>query len=486
MKKRNLIFFVILFALCLTGCGTPNNTGGTNNPPVGGTPNYEVPSIETDKDHYVVGDEIIFNVTNYDDLSLFDITFSDQYCVSLNNEGKYIVKKVGEFEATFTLYDDPNYTSTISFAVYAPQVPLDYTTNAMAVGDKIEVWVYNFDNLFEQNNEDFTFTVSDDKLASIDGRIVTALGKGTFDVIVTSKYHERVTAKVTITVGDNEDLFMIKPPFELNTLKAGDQFYMEISQNYSASEFNWSTNNSEVIRVVDMDGKCQITIVGKGQGAVICYNIKTPTIRTKYTVNITETAEIDYVGRFLDLAYAQVGIKEIGENGQKFGEWYGNPNQPWCAQFVSWNWYHAGLSNDLLVKYQSCYQGMKWCSEQGIMHYVQNYTFPANENMLNGIYSYKREDYIPKSGDIVFFLSNGAGHTGIVGYCDGTYIYTIEGNRSNCAGVWRIKLTNTTITGYASPKYPACSNPKDFSWLKEKQANGSYLWTDVTSGDSWT
>ena len=38
---------------------------------------------------------LLNRITNYDDLSLFDITFSDQYCVSLNNEGKYIVKKVG-------------------------------------------------------------------------------------------------------------------------------------------------------------------------------------------------------------------------------------------------------------------------------------------------------------------------------------------------------------------------------------------------------
>ena len=36
-------------------------------------------------------------------LDLFDITFSDQYCVSLNDEGKYIVKIIKLFFITFPL-----------------------------------------------------------------------------------------------------------------------------------------------------------------------------------------------------------------------------------------------------------------------------------------------------------------------------------------------------------------------------------------------
>ena len=125
--------------------------------------------------------------------------------------------------------------------------------------------------------------------------------------------------------------------------------------------------------------------------------------------------------------------------------------------FVSWNWYHAGLSNDLLVKYMSCSAGMTWCIEQGIFHY--------------------KEDYTPKSGDIVFFMSAGMSHTGIVVYCDGDYIYTVEGNRSNCVDVWRITCNNATITGYASPHYPEYDGtPADFSWITGKDENGEYYW----------
>lgn len=186
--------------------------------------------------------------------------------------------------------------------------------------------------------------------------------------------------------------------------------------------------------------------------------------------NTNKVPDIDYRAKLVQLAYSQVGIYEGKDakgsynNIQKYGAWYGNNGQPWCAMFVSWNWHHAGLSHDLLLKYQGCYTGKEWCEKKGIFKYKKNYT--------------------PITGDIVFFLSNGASHTGIVAYCDGTYIYTIEGNRSNKVGVWRIKLNNKTITGYAVPNYPASSTLEDFSWIKEKQQNGKYLWTHVTSGDS--
>lgn len=182
------------------------------------------------------------------------------------------------------------------------------------------------------------------------------------------------------------------------------------------------------------------------------------------------TPDIDFRGKLVNLAYSQVGIYEGKDskgnynNIQKYGAWYGNNGQPWCAMFVSWNWHHAGLSHDLLIKYQGCYTGKEWCEKKGIFKYKKNYT--------------------PITGDIVFFLNSGASHTGIVAYCDGTYIYTIEGNRSNKVGIWRIKLTNNTITGYAVPNYPASSSLEDFSWIKEKLPNGKYLWTNVTKGDS--
>lgn len=237
----------------------------------------------------------------------------------------------------------------------------------------------------------------------------------------------------------------------------------------SCANINNNTNNEDINNEIIIDNNIDNDIIIDG---VIDEDISDETITNG---NIKEdnsniVPEVDYRGKLVNLAYSQVGIYEGKDakgnynNIQKYGAWYGNNGQPWCAMFVSWNWHHAGLSHDLLLKYQGCYTGKEWCEKKGIFKYKKNYT--------------------PITGDIVFFLSNGASHTGIVAYCDGTYIYTIEGNRSNKVGIWRIKLNNKTITGYAVPNYPASSTLEDFSWIKEKQQNGKYLWTHVTSGDS--
>ena len=237
----------------------------------------------------------------------------------------------------------------------------------------------------------------------------------------------------------------------------------------SCANINNNTNNEDINNEIIIDNNIDSDIIIDG---VIDEDISDENITNG---NIEEdnsniVPEVDYRGKLVNLAYSQVGIYEGKDakgnynNIQKYGAWYGNNGQPWCAMFVSWNWHHAGLSHDLLLKYQGCYTGKEWCEKKGIFKYKKNYT--------------------PITGDIVFFLSNGASHTGIVAYCDGTYIYTIEGNRSNKVGIWRIKLNNKTITGYAVPNYPASSTLEDFSWIKEKQQNGKYLWTHVTSGDS--
>lgn len=483
MKRKTLFLIAMVFLLGLTGCNNNNDDDPNNNTNIPAfTP--VTPNIELKQDYYIIGDIIDFNLTNYESIDLFDISYEPNAGIKTNKDGNLIASKVGEYEIIFTLKTDSNCTCIVNVPIYQRFFSLDVTTETMAAGDQIDFWIYNFDGLYEQSNEDFNFVIDDEKVASINGTTVTALKTGSFNIIATSIHNPNVKASITITVGDLDNTFILRPTMNYKEIKVGDQFYINLNQNYNVNDFTWNTNNSEVIRVAIMDDLCQITIVGEGQGGIICYNNDNPIINAKYIVNVSGIADINYVERFLNLAYQQVGIVEEGENLQKFGEWYKNNGQPWCATFVSWCWYHAGLSNDLLLKYQGCYTGMKWCSEQGIMHYVQDFTFPASENMLNGIYQYNKEQYTPKSGDIIFFLSNGASHTGIVAYCDGTYIYTIEGNRSNKVGVWRIKLTNTTITGYAAPNYPATSKTTDFSWIKEQQSDGTYLWTNVTSGDS--
>ena len=47
-----------------------------------------------------------------------------------------------------------------------------------------------------------------------------------------------------------------------------------------------------------------------------------------------------------------------------------------------------------------------------------------------GLYGTRESGYKQNSGDLIFFNSNGINHIGIVVWCDGSTVYTIEGNTS--------------------------------------------------------
>lgn len=430
----------------------------------------ETKSVSLDKQYYVIGETIGFNLENYESIDQFYVSFDTTNGIKENADGTFTARRVGTYNATVTLKENSEVSYNLEFNIYKKTFQLDSTTLTIAVGDKAEVWVFDFKDLYETKDEDFIYSVNNDNATIDQYGVLTANKVGDVTVTATSKFNSNVKSEITIKVGDENSDVMIRPSKELCRIKVGEELPMTLTGGYDPNEFVWLCENSEIARVTKYDGELQVTGVKEGKAFITCYNINDPSIKHKYLVTVEDELMIDYRKRLIELAYEQVGIKEglnpdgSYDNMTKFGIWYGNYGEPWCATFVSWVWYHAGLSNDLLLKYQGCTAGMQWCLEQGIFEYKENYT--------------------PKTGDIVFFLSAGAGHTGIVAHCDGTYIYTIEGNRSNRVDVWRIKLTNKTITGYGVPNYPGLQEYDDFAWIKEQQADGSYLWTDVTSGDS--
>ncbi len=469
MKYRIFVLLMILGLCFITSCKKNNQENNENN----GNDNpitYETPIVTMDKDHYVIGDLIGFNVENYASLDLFNISFDTSNGVKVNADGSITARRTGDYTATLTLKEDSSTFVSVEFSVYKSSFVLDSTTDIIAVGDKAEIWVYDFAGLYETSTNDLNFTVDNNEVATLENGVLTAIALGTVTVTATSKYNDKVQGSVTIKVGDPTVDFMIRPSEELAKIKVGQILPMTMTGGQHPDSFKWLCDNAEIARATKYDTALEISGVAEGKAYITCYNESDPSINAKYLITVEGEVEVDYRKRLIELAYDQIGIKEgLKPNGSydnhtKFGVWYGNDGEPWCATFVSWCWYHAGLSNTLLLKYQGCTAGMNWCIE-------------------NGIFKYKQE-YIPTTGDIVFFLSAGAGHTGIVAHCDGTYIYTIEGNRSNRVDVWRIKLTNQTITGYGVPNYPGLTEYDDFSWIKEPKSDGSYIWTNVSSGDS--
>lgn len=97
-----------------------------------------------------------------------------------------------------------------------------------------------------------------------------------------------------------------------------------------------------------------------------------------------------------ELAWA---FKEDNANNiTPYGQCYGMNGSAWCAMFVSYCAYQAGVMGSLVPQYAWCPSGMTWYKNRDK-------------------YFKRNSGYIPKCGDIIFFYNNELGHvahTGIV------------------------------------------------------------------------
>lgn len=106
--------------------------------------------------------------------------------------------------------------------------------------------------------------------------------------------------------------------------------------------------------------------------------------------------------------------EDNANNITPYGQWYGMNGSSWCAMFVSYCAYQAGVLDELVPRYAWCPSGMTWYKNKGRYHK-------------------RNTGYIPRKGDIIFFYSNAQGrvtHTGIVVDGDAKTVITIEGNTS--------------------------------------------------------
>ena len=178
------------------------------------------------------------------------------------------------------------------------------------------------------------------------------------------------------------------------------------------------------------------------------------------TFEIVCIKNIEMVVRFINTALGELGYQEMDANGNtgtsgnytKYGEWYGINPGAWCAMYVSWCANQAGVPTTIVPKYAAVQSGMEWYMNKGLFKY--------------------KEDYTPKAGDIMFMKSNGASHTGIVLYCDGKTLYTVEGNTSDCCALRKYDVTNGKITGYGTPEWPYY-NPSGYNFSSGNPQDGS-------------
>jgi len=438
----------------------------------------EKPILNMTKNYIEVGSTLLIRFKNYNLIRDFDIITKMQdengsNILSIDSSNRVVGITPTKQKIYVRHKLDHSLTASFDLSITGILPKLFISSQVMHIGDISYITISNLFETLESDVADYVWKVSDESIIKYDNGVITAVSAGSALIEVTSKYDELVKSTMRISVVDatmSSRSLILKVDGEYNgTVSPGTIYKLRLfdetgDEITNLDDYQFSSSNSEFIRYI---GGGKISLVNPGYASISAYKTNNPQERATFSFRIEGTSDVDYIDNLLTIALGEKGYverynEETGEyvNDTKFNHWY-NMEGPWCAMFVSWCWYFSGLSNDLLVKYCSCSEGKRWSEEKGIFKY--------------------KEAYHPKSGDIIFFLSAGSSHTGIVVYADDSYVYTIEGNASNRVDCWRWSLKDARITGYATPNYPSYSKPrKDYSWIVDAiYADGKYWWNNV-------
>ena len=176
-------------------------------------------------------------------------------------------------------------------------------------------------------------------------------------------------------------------------------------------------------------------------------------------------ANPDFVNALLEVAVGELGYTEGPNNFTKYGEWSGDAHAAWCAEFVCWcvdqadQRYGLQLLNEVYPNSSGQNTGRDWFITRGRFVYRRGNCPGWGYQWLKGADCLmKKNDYIPRPGDLMFFSYNEAGdteHVALVEYsardAEGNVIvHVIEGN--NPSGVQRNRyyLNNSQVLGFGA------------------------------------
>lgn len=225
----------------------------------------------------------------------------------------------------------------------------------------------------------------------------------------------------------------------------------------------------------------------------------------------TEETPIDpgelpaFVPQLLQVALGELGYTEGPNNRTKYGEWSGDPNAAWCAEFVCWSVdqtdqrYQTSLLNVVYPNYGGQNTGRDWFIARGRFVYRKGNCPGWGYQWLRGTdHLLTKNEYIPRPGDLMFFSYNAAGdteHVALVEYsaydADGkVVVHVIEGNNPASVQRNRYALNNSQVLGFGTAQdvvdttmRPGCSGDKvltlqqrlcQLGFLEQKHLTGAY------------
>lgn len=158
------------------------------------------------------------------------------------------------------------------------------------------------------------------------------------------------------------------------------------------------------------------------------------------------------------------GSENFVEYNRLFCKLEGIWGYAWCAAFVSWCQFQAGIPAEID------------CSEISCPRMINEILLPQN------LYVTRDSGYIPLTGDLIYFKSASSNavssHVGLViGVRDG-YVYTVEGNGGDCVARHKYAIDDSYIVGYGVLKYEQKGNVDYSSFTLEDDINpGEYIVT---------
>lgn len=143
----------------------------------------------------------------------------------------------------------------------------------------------------------------------------------------------------------------------------------------------------------------------------------------------------------MQVAEAEIGTSETGDNNNKYGKALGQNGVPWCGIFVGWCLQQGGLG----------LPNFNYASATA-------FAYAAQKNGW-GTYHAQGSGYTPKRGDIFVRGYNGSdfnsdAHVGFVRSSSGGSFVTVEGNSSNKVNT---RTLNTASYTFVTPPYPVSS-----------------------------
>ena len=169
------------------------------------------------------------------------------------------------------------------------------------------------------------------------------------------------------------------------------------------------------------------TVTGAYEDSVYYANLKALTLTGDYRTDL------------VNVALTQVGYHEGANRTERHG---GNLTS-------DGNWTEYGYFAEC-DGYAWCAMFISWCARQARIPY----SLIQNSNVARayafGLPFYLKEDYAPRTGDIVFFAEKGHvwDHVGIVMGVREGWVYTVEGNARNAVRIKRYRTDDEYIRGY--------------------------------------